>query len=229
MNAIKFGKFIADLRNEKDLTQEELAEKLYIDKRKISRWECGMSIPDFETLIKLSEMLDVTLYELSICKRIENEKLSKRTINKFKNIKDFKKYRFRKKLSILIYFLLGIFLIITAIYTILYYGTVEIYEFKSLNNDYLIKGTYIKASNYIIYDVNEINQIEYAIYNNTTRVFQTINVNSNDKLFHYGKLLPNTKTDGKLEFQITCQNKKNIPEEYLITFEFVKKYDNKLF
>ena len=62
MNPIELGKFIAKLRNEKKLTQEELAEKLYIDKRKISRWECGNSIPDFDMLIKLSEILDVSLY-----------------------------------------------------------------------------------------------------------------------------------------------------------------------
>ena len=92
MNPIELGKFIASLRNEKNLTQEELAEILYIDKRKISRWECGTSVPEFDMLIKLSEILDVSLYELSISKRIENEKLTRKIINKFKTIKDYKKY-----------------------------------------------------------------------------------------------------------------------------------------
>ena len=86
MNSIELGKFLANLRNEKGLTQQELADKLYIDKRKVSRWECGTSIPEFDILIKLSEILDVSLYELSICKRLNKEKLSTKTINKFKSI-----------------------------------------------------------------------------------------------------------------------------------------------
>ena len=98
MNPIEFGKFIATLRNEKNLTQEELAEKLYIDKRKVSRWECGTSIPEFDMLIKLSEILDISLFELSICKRIENESITRKIINKFKNIKDFRKYKAKKKI-----------------------------------------------------------------------------------------------------------------------------------
>ena len=92
MNPIELGKFIANLRNEKNLTQEDLAEELFIDKRKISRWECGTSIPDFDMLIKLSTILDVSLYELSVCKKIENESLTRRIINKFKSVKDYKKY-----------------------------------------------------------------------------------------------------------------------------------------
>ena len=66
MNPIELGKFIASLRAEKNLTQEELAEILFIDKRKVSRWECGTSTPEFDMLIKLSEILDVLLYELSM-------------------------------------------------------------------------------------------------------------------------------------------------------------------
>ena len=114
MNPIELGKFIAKLRNEKKLTQEELAEKLYIDKRKISRWECGNSIPDFDMLIKLSEILDVSLYELSICKRIENESLNRKIINKFKSIKDLNKYNGKAKLKFIIIFILLIVLLIST-------------------------------------------------------------------------------------------------------------------
>ena len=55
MNKAKVGKFIAKLRNEKKLTQEQLAEKLNVTSYKtISKWECG-TIPDFETMEKLSK------------------------------------------------------------------------------------------------------------------------------------------------------------------------------
>ncbi len=146
MNPIELGKFIANLRNEKKLTQEELAEKLYIDKRKISRWECGTSIPDFETLIKLSEILDVSLYELSICQRIKDESINKKILNKFKSIKDLKKLKLKKILCICISILLGIFFALTTIYTIDNYGTVGIYKFESLDDDFYIAGNYIYAN-----------------------------------------------------------------------------------
>ena len=46
MNLIKIGRFIADCRKSKNLTQEELAEKLYITDRAVSKWERGLSLPD---------------------------------------------------------------------------------------------------------------------------------------------------------------------------------------
>ena len=53
------GKFIASLRNEKNLTQEQLAEKLHISSYKtISKWECGNALPDIETFEELSNYQD---------------------------------------------------------------------------------------------------------------------------------------------------------------------------
>ena len=48
MDLIKIGKFIAECRKKKSLTQEELAEKLYITDRAVSKWERGLSLPDAE-------------------------------------------------------------------------------------------------------------------------------------------------------------------------------------
>ena len=97
MNPIELGKFIANLRNEKHITQEELADKLFIDKRKISRWECGTSLPEFDMLIKLSEILDVSLYELSICQRIEDETILEKAKTKIRSIKDLKRLNKKRK------------------------------------------------------------------------------------------------------------------------------------
>jgi len=51
---------IKELRNEFGLSQNELAEKLNISQKCISNWENGVNEPDFETLIKLSRLFDVT-------------------------------------------------------------------------------------------------------------------------------------------------------------------------
>lgn len=50
MNQVKIGKFIAQCRNEKNITQEELGEKLGVTNKTISRWENGHYLPDIEMM-----------------------------------------------------------------------------------------------------------------------------------------------------------------------------------
>lgn len=66
----KFGSFVAQLRKEKGLMQKDLAEKLYVSDKAVSKWERGLSIPDVSLLIPLAEVLGVTVTELLECKRI---------------------------------------------------------------------------------------------------------------------------------------------------------------
>lgn len=65
----QFGSFVAQLRKEQGLTQKDLAEKLFISDKAISKWETGISIPDVSLLIPLSQLLGVTVTELLQCKR----------------------------------------------------------------------------------------------------------------------------------------------------------------
>ena len=60
----KFGAFVAQLRKEKGLMQKELAEKLYVSDKAVSKWERGLSIPDVAILVPLAEILGVTVTEL---------------------------------------------------------------------------------------------------------------------------------------------------------------------
>lgn len=73
----EFGKFLLQLRKEKRLTQRELAQKLYISDKAVSKWERGLSMPDIALLMPLSQILGVTATELLSGKRIEeNRELS---------------------------------------------------------------------------------------------------------------------------------------------------------
>jgi len=69
----KFGPFVSALRKEKGYTQKELAEKLYISDKAISKWETGVSIPDTSLLIPLAEILGLSVTELLMCQRIETD------------------------------------------------------------------------------------------------------------------------------------------------------------
>ena len=64
MNQTEIGKFIARCRKEKGLTQTQLAEKLSITDRAVSKWETGRSMPDSSIMLKLCEILGVTVNEL---------------------------------------------------------------------------------------------------------------------------------------------------------------------
>ena len=64
MDLIKIGKFISAKRKEKNITQSELADKLYISDRAISKWENGICLPDAGNMPKLCEILDVTINDL---------------------------------------------------------------------------------------------------------------------------------------------------------------------
>ena len=64
MDQIKIGKFIAARRKEANLTQLQLAEKLGLTDRAISKWETGRAIPDASVMLKLCEILGITVNDL---------------------------------------------------------------------------------------------------------------------------------------------------------------------
>lgn len=64
MDLVKMGKFLQELRKEKRLTQEQLAERTGVARRTVSRWETGSNMPDLDILIELSDFYAVDLREI---------------------------------------------------------------------------------------------------------------------------------------------------------------------
>ena len=64
MDQIKIGIFLKELRKEKKLTQEQLAEKLNVSGRTVSRWETGSNMPDIGMLVEMADFLDVSIPEI---------------------------------------------------------------------------------------------------------------------------------------------------------------------
>lgn len=69
MDTKKFGAFIAQHRKENQMTQAQLAEKIYVTDKAVSRWERGMGFPDINTLEPLAEALGVSVPELMSSER----------------------------------------------------------------------------------------------------------------------------------------------------------------
>lgn len=71
----KTGAFIAQLRKEHHLTQKELAEKINVTDKAISRWETGKGLPEVSLLIPLADTLHVSVNELLTGERVEQDKI----------------------------------------------------------------------------------------------------------------------------------------------------------
>ncbi len=76
MDLQKIGMFLKELRKEKGLTQEQLAETLNVSRRTISRWETGNNMPDLDLMVEMADFYQVDLRELMNGER-KNEQMDK--------------------------------------------------------------------------------------------------------------------------------------------------------
>ena len=84
IDQIKIGSFLRELRKEKELTQEQLAEKFGVSSRSVSRWENGNTMPELGILVELADYYEVDIKEIidgerksEIMKKEEKETLRK--------------------------------------------------------------------------------------------------------------------------------------------------------
>ncbi len=97
MNQEKIGKFIAKCRKDKNLTQGELADKLNISNKAISKWETGRGMPDASIMLELCAYLGITVNELLSGEKLEEgeykEKANENIINIAKESEKNKKVK----------------------------------------------------------------------------------------------------------------------------------------
>ena len=84
MDQIKIGKFIANCRKEKNMTQRQLADILEISDKTISKWECGKGLPEVQFMIPLCDLLGINVNKLLSGEKLSADEYQKRAvINKF--------------------------------------------------------------------------------------------------------------------------------------------------
>lgn len=123
MDQEKIGKFIASLRKEKSMTQVELASKLGVSNKSISKWERGICMPDLSLFFPLCELLDINVNELLSGEKIKSndKRIERNIINtiKYSNEKI-------KKTNFKIYFLLIILGIIVITFSFVFMNSENI-------------------------------------------------------------------------------------------------------
>lgn len=112
MDLQKIGNFLKELRKEKNLTQEQLAETLNVSRRTVSRWETGSNMPDLDLLMEIADLYQVDLRELLNGER-KNEQMNeemKETVLQVAEYSNAEKQRSTK--IVRVYFVLGILALI---------------------------------------------------------------------------------------------------------------------
>ena len=89
MNQEKIGKFIAENRKLKKITQSELAEKLGVTDRSVSNWETGKNMPDLSLFKPLCEILGITINELMSGEKLSNKEYNEKLEENFINTIDY--------------------------------------------------------------------------------------------------------------------------------------------
>lgn len=103
MDLVKIGTFLKELRKEKNITQEELADKMGVSRRTVSRWETGSNMPDMDILIDISDFYGVDLREILDGERKDSQmdKEMKETVLKVAEFSNEEKANILKNMHVL--------------------------------------------------------------------------------------------------------------------------------
>lgn len=189
MNQEKIGNFIREMRNEKNMTQQELAEKIGVTDRAISKWENGRGTPDITLLIPLSKELGINVLELLNGEKIEDQNnavigLIERTNKKIRAWKRFA------------YILLNVILFVLIIISIFGYIIPHGYENSSSKGITKLQSDSMKpkfkAGDGIVYDKIDITLVKkddlvvyyymdsYGILANTRAMHRVIDITKDE-------------------------------------------------
>ena len=112
MDLQKIGTFLKELRKEKELTQEQLAETLNVSRRTVSRWETGNNMPDLDLLAEMADLYQVELRELLNGER-KNEPMNTELKNTVMQVAEYSNAEKQRAARIIrVYFALGIIALI---------------------------------------------------------------------------------------------------------------------
>lgn len=159
MNQERIGQFIYKCRKEKNLTQKDIADKLGITNKAVSKWEKGYSLPDYSLLIPLCNILDITINDLLNGEKTKTQN-EENTINAidYYNKKSSKQWK-----QTICLFLLIFVLLFSGIYMLTNFGRSKVYSISSDSSEYIIQGYLITNQKQ---NIITISNLEYDNKNN---------------------------------------------------------------
>jgi transcriptional regulator with XRE-family HTH domain len=235
MNQLRIGKFIAKLRHDKNLTQEQLGTKIGVSSKTISRWENGNYMPDISLLEPISKELGVTISELLKGQRIEKENLLDESNKDILNLLKSKKKERKKYIK---FFIIGgimllIGIVIAIVQTIRLNDAIEEKGVITLINDVYIseKGAEINHQELLIlqqiyqYKKEQIEQItEEEVDLLVNSYYAQLDVVHMTK-YSYGLIGAGiTANVFDAEVKVALVNQKYFPFTSIIAFDNLEEY-----
>lgn len=122
MEQVKIGKFIQEMRKAQSLTQRELAEKLNISDKTVSKWETGNGLPEVGLMLPLCEVLGISVNELLSSERLDEKQYFKKAEE---NIMDLLKEKAEAKKKIVLSLFIMLMAMISAVTLVVIAGYLE--------------------------------------------------------------------------------------------------------
>lgn len=156
MDQQKIGDFLTDLRKQRKLTQQEVADKLFVSREAVSKWERGLCLPDYQSMLLLCKLYNISTNELFIGE-FENEEnrelLNEAPIKEMINLKNKNKVVIHKFIFFIIILLLSFFIY----YFVNNYKSIKVYVIAGQGNYFDIsQGMLITSPNKTYLQLGEI-------------------------------------------------------------------------
>ena len=165
----KLGNIISELRNKKNLTQKELADKLGISDKAVSRWETGKSFPDLDMLFRISKFFNVSFENLLTARMVDDgtdDELMQDIIKEFNDMN--KKHSKRIKIILIILALVSIIFTAVIIFTNTY-NRFKVYQVGIESDDFDgINGIYVETNIKDTLTINTLGMRNVKIKDNDT-------------------------------------------------------------
>lgn len=175
MNSDKIGNFIKKLRLEKGLTQEDLANKVFVGKGAVSKWERGKTLPEISVLKELSNLFDVTINEI-----LAGEKDAKNIDVTLELYED--RNRIKKNVKYFILIIALLLLLFFGYYFFNQYKSINVYSINGFGKNFEVRdGLFVKTNEKMYFSLGNITSInQYSI-----KTLQLYYVNDNNKVIIY--------------------------------------------
>lgn len=232
MDINKFGLFIKKLRVDNGLTQEELAQKIPIDRTAVSKWERGVTMPDSSSLLRLSKIFNVTINDL-----LNGDYVNKNDEKVIVNLYEAN-YKNKKIIKIISFLMILLVISFLFIYFIFSFKKTRLYKVNGQSENYEVNDGFLLYTNevYYFYLGNLINKNN----KNIDKVELLLENNNKSEVVYKGDFTNTFLTDfyGYDEYDLIAFAKKDYSVILKIFFEdneesmklnFLKDYINNYF
>lgn len=203
MDKVLIGKFIAEQRKQKGFTQKELAEKLNVTDKAVSKWETGKGYPDIEILEKLSEIFCVSINDILSGEIVPQENKEKEADkNLVEEIKNTNKVKKKGKIIALV---LSFIIFIVSIFAVYQAVTAEKYEAKAME-------IYSKAPVSVFGEISAAIHKEFYISNEAVCTYSHVRYDENGDITYIDMELWDEHTFKRIQIKYWLHDETGLPQ-----------------